>query len=90
MLKEEQTQQTVQLIDNILQYNPKNAAAIQKIKNDLTSNRGPLRRDIMRALGTVLQYLEDSLQKKAIETNQKIQALRPNNMKVMPWEKNQN
>ena len=64
----EQTQQTVQLIDNILQYNPKNAAAIQKIKNDLTSNRGPLRRDIMRALGTVLQYLEDSLQKKAIET----------------------
>lgn len=29
-------------------------------------------------------------QKRAIETNQKIQALRPNNMKLMPWEKNQN
>jgi hypothetical protein len=27
-------------------------------------------------------------QKRAIETNQKIQALRPNNMKLMPWEKN--
>ncbi len=63
----EQVQQTVQRIDTILQSNPKNTATIQKIKNDLLNNREPLRRDIMKALGTTLQYAEASPQKEAIE-----------------------
>lgn len=63
----EQVQQTVQWIDTILQSNPKNTATIQKIKKDLAQNREPLRRDIMKALGTTLQYTEASPQKEAIE-----------------------
>ena len=63
----EQVQQTVQWIDTILQSNPKNTATIQKIKKDLAQNREPLRRDIMKALGTTLQYAEASPQKEAIE-----------------------
>ncbi len=63
----EQVQQTVQLIDSFLQSNPKNTATIQKIKNDLANTREPLRRDIMKALGTTLQYAEASPQKEAIE-----------------------
>lgn len=63
----EQVQQTVQRIDNILQSSPKNTAAIQKIKKDLAQNREPLRRDVMKALGTTLQYAEASPQKEAIE-----------------------
>ena len=63
----DQVQQTVQQIDTILQSSPKNTAAIQKIKKDLAQNREPLRRDIMKALGTTLQYAEDSPQKEAIE-----------------------
>jgi len=63
----EQVQQTVQWIDNVLQSSPKHTATIQKIKNDLANTREPLRRDVMKALGTTLQYAETSPQKEAIE-----------------------
>lgn len=50
-----QVGKTVELVNNITETNPETLAQLKKLTAEISTNREPQRRDIMKTLGTVLQ-----------------------------------
>lgn len=54
-----QVSRTIDLINHLAGSLPKEAEALQKISSELAANREPLRRDVLKALNTVLDIAGD-------------------------------